>query len=83
MNNIEIILVNVSNEYIDLIINEELKINPAKIVHSHFYDKVNHKDIKHSEIECLSKYYSASNTGNIFCREIFLGCFIRDVFTCN
>ncbi|MDM5154766.1 hypothetical protein QUF88_13325 [Bacillus sp. DX1.1] len=73
MENVEIILSNVKKEYLDLIIKQEFKLTSDKVISSHFFDKVNKKDIEYTDALNLSDYYSTPNTGNIFVKEVSVG----------
>jgi len=79
LENIEIIFTNISNEYIDLIIFEELNLTDDKVISSHFFDTIEQKDIELSDVSSLKEYYSTPNTGNIFVQELFIGDEISNV----
>lgn len=70
LENIEIILSNLKNIYLEEIINNELGVKFNNIISSHFYDKLHERDIEYSDLVSLRDYYLTSNTGYIFVKNI-------------
>lgn len=79
MNNVEIIIENVHRKDLDEIVFKHLHIDKQKAVSSHFYDKVNKRDIDFNMLSTLEDVFSVPGTGNIYMNEVVLGYCIHDV----
>lgn len=79
MEYLEILLTDVKKQYIDSIVKQELKITTDLVASSHFYDKVENKDMEYYDDIYLERYFSTPNTANVFVKELVLGESIKNV----
>lgn len=79
MDNLEIILENFPKEELDRFISDGLKMNSAEVESSHFFDNNRGEDIEFHQIQSFRDVLSPSGTGNVFLKQLEIGCSITDV----
>jgi len=79
MNYLEIILQDLRKNQLDKLVFEEFHVSTSNVKSSHFFDNINGKDIEFYQIKNLQNVLSPSGTGNVYVRNLDIGCNLENV----
>ncbi|WIV19804.1 hypothetical protein QPK24_03425 [Paenibacillus polygoni] len=79
LENVEIILEDFRKDELDKLISDELNIDLVEVKSSHFFDNKSGADIEFHQIKSFKDVLSPIGTGNVFLKQMEIGCSLKDV----